>query len=367
MATVAVILTFIAGPGWYAKQTLYDTDTVVERVDDALVDPRVQEAIADKVTDELFLLAGINRDDAADALDEAADVDEDADDDEEEAEPTPTPAAGAEGDDDDPLADLPIAEALQTVAKERALAILASGRLNPSLVAAARESHEEFLAVINDDPDADEQGEVTINLDPVVDATLLAIADDPVLGFLSTEDIEVGEARFVVLREGQGGGVWWTILRSFPDWTNMAILGTVVLLGAAIVLSPERDRVMLSSGVAIAVIALVIAAGTWAARAVVATVFIRDEATRGAYEAVYDTLARPFISLEVRIAVFAAVLAAIGGIMGFVLDWRAERELAAAAADAEAAAAAGGYGYPGDVPRYQSPYENTGLPPGPQR
>lgn len=355
MATIAVMLTFIAGPGWFAKQTLYDTDTVVERVETALEDERVHLAIGDKVTDELFLMAGIDRDQANDAIDEATDDEPSDDEPDESGDPTPTP----DQDISDLLNDLPIAEALQTVARDQAVEIVASGRLTPALVAAVRESHTQFLEVAESERSPTDEGQITIDLDPVVDATLAAIADDPLLGFLSTSEVNVGEATFIVARDGQGGGVWWTVLRSFPDWSNLAVFGTFALLGAAIVLSPERDRIMLSSGAAIAGIALIIAAGTWAARAIVSTVFIRDEVTRGAFEAIYDTLSKPLISLEIRIAAFAAGLAVIGGIVGFVLDWRAERALVVADATDEFASQS--------AAPYQTPYGNTGIPPGPTR
>ncbi len=361
MATVAVLLTIIAGPGWFAKNTLYETDAVVERVNTTLDDERVQLAIAEKVTDQLFLLAGIDREAAVDAIDET-DADADADP-EATADtsilPTPTPDEAVDAEANDLLADLPIAEALQSVATERAALIVASNRLDPQILAAVRQSHEEFLEVVDGTLPPNTEGVITIDLEPVVAETLDAIADDPILGFLSTSDVEIGESTFIVARDGQGGGVWWGMLRSFPDWTNLAIFGIFVLLGGAIVLSPERDRIMLTSGVGIAVIALIIGAASWAARPIVSTVFIRDEVSRGAYEAVYDVLSKPLISLEVRIAIFAAILAAIGGILGFFLDWRAERALAEGAENPN--------GYDPSTPIYRSPFGESGIPPGPQR
>jgi hypothetical protein len=364
MATVAVLLTSIAGPGWFAK-SLYDTNAVIERLDTALDDERVQLAIADKVTDELFLIAGIDRAGAIEAID-AAGVDDAAIDPEAslDAEPTPglilQPTPTPEESTDELLANLPIAEALESVATERAVAIVASNRLDSQILLAVRQSHEQFLDVVDGTLPPNAEGVITINLKPVVEETLVVLADDPVLGFLSANDVSIGDSTFIVVTDGQGGSVWWTMLRSFPDWANLAIFGIVVLLGGAIVLSPERDRIMLTSGVGIAVIALVIAAAAWAARAIVSTVFIRNEVPRGAFEAIYDLLSQKLISLEIRIAIFAAILAAIGGILGFFLDWRAERALAAEAADSP-------YGYDPSVPTYRSPYGNTGIPPGPQR
>lgn len=362
MATVAVLLTIIAGPGWFAKHNLYETEVVVEQVDTTLDDERVQLAIAEKVSDQLFLLAGIDRDAAVEAIEETdpeAEADPDATS-EASLFPTPTPEVEENDETNDLLADLPIAEAIQSVATERAALIVASNRLDPQIQEAVRQSHEEFLEVVDGTRPPNSEGEVTIDLEPVVVETLDAIADDPILGFLSTSEVEIGDSTFIVAREGQGGGVWWGMLEKFPNWTNLAIFGIFVLLGGAIILSPERDRIMLTSGVGIAVIALVIGAASWAARPIVSTVFIRDEVTRDAYEAVYVVLSKPLISLEVRIAIFAAILAAIGGILGFYLDWKAERALAEEGAENP-------NGYDPSLPTYRSPFGDSGIPPGPQR
>lgn len=393
MATIGVLLTVVAAPGLFVRSTLYDTDTVVARVDTALDDERVQLAIAEKVTDEVFILAEIDRD-AAEAAIEAAQDSEAAEGTEgagavegeeaTEGEPPVEDEEATEGDDAaalpelDLVLDLPIAGAIQDQTTERAMAILASNTLDEPLLAATRESHEKWLVVVDGEANAEvvaTNGEVTIDLEPVVDATLLELSRDPLLGFLADVEVPDGSATFVVVHDGQGGGIWWTMARVLPDWAGLATFFAIALIVAAIALSTDRDRIMLGAGVGLAAIALVTAGLVWAFRALVSTVFIRDEVPRGAFDAVYGTLSGPLIGMEIRIAIFGAVLAAIGGVMGFVLDWRAERLWAGEEQRHLQAQSNGqnGQGQPpityptgDDSPIYVSPFEESGLPLPPQ-
>ncbi|MDH3755118.1 MAG: hypothetical protein OEU32_14705 [Acidimicrobiia bacterium] len=375
MATIGVLLTIVAGPGWFVNDTLYDTDTVVERVDTILGDERVQIAIGDKVTDEIFLLADLDREEARTALDDAADtlgVDGESIDGEAaadvagEADGTAADVAGeADGTADGETSpettglsiDVVLVEALEEQTTELAVAVLASGQLNSALLASVRASHEEFLTVVDGDEDAAvafDDGLVTIDLEPVVVATLDELSASPLLSFLDTVEVPPDSAVFVVAHDGQGGSVWWTMAREFPDYAGLAMFLAIVLILGAVAISTDRDRIMLGAGVGVAVVALLIAGLTWGLGALVPTVFIRDEITRGAFNATYDSLANPLVGLQLRIAILGAVVAAVGGLLGFILDLRAERQWKRQPATAPAAPVP-------EAPIYVSPFEEAGL------
>lgn len=353
MATIAVLLSIVAVPGRYVENTLYDTDTVVENVEVVLGDERIQTAIANKVTDELFALAEIDRAEAESIIDELADIAAQHEEDGEDIFEVAIP--GLDPEVFDLIVDLPIAEALQTDSTQMVVDILASDRLTPVLLASVRATHESFLDVLNEEgferlPE-DQAAEIHIDLEPVMNAALAELANDPVLGFLSDIQVPAGTGDFVLAHDGQGSSIMWRLLRSFPDWTGKAVTGSVVLLIAAVALSPERDRIMLGSGIAISCIALLTIGAVWAARAVATNVFIREEEPQGAFDAVYKSLADPLISTELRVALLGGLLAAVGGILGLVLDWQADRRQRTDT-DVEA---------PGQQQNYQSPFENPPM------
>lgn len=354
MATIAVLLSVVAVPGRYVENTLYDTDQVVEHVATTLDDQRVQTVIANKVTDQLFTLAEIDRAEAESVLKEVADLIEKAAEEGDESYELSIP--GLDPEIFDLVADLPIAEALQTDSTQMVVDILATGRLTPALLTSVRTTHEAFVNVLNEEgldrlPE-DEAAQINIDLEPVLNAALAELADDPVLGFLSNAQVPVGSGDFVIAHDGQGSGLLWSLLRGLPDWTGKAVAGSILLLIAAVALSPERDRIMLGSGVAIACIALLTIGAVWAARAIATNVFIREDEPQGAFDAVYKTLADPLVSTELRVALLGGILAAFGGVLGLILDWQADRSQGSGPTTGIVSA-------PGT---YQSPYENQPTP-----
>ncbi len=303
LAGLGVLASAFAGAAWFTRDTIYDSDSFVDATEGVFATEGVQRAIAENVTEAVFEATGFTRPEPV------------------EEEPTPTAVADDQEAEDeaeatDPAFGEAIAEALGAQTTELAIAVTQRPAVKVALDAALRDTHDELLSVIDRTDNAD----IEIDLDPVLRATVAQLARDDQLSFLSELEIQPGLAVFVVAHDAQGGSIWWRFLRSFDDWAVRLVVFTIVSIVLAIVVSPERDRLLLGTGTGLATVALINIGFLFSVRKLAGSIFIRDDVSRGAFDEVFAALASPLIRLQVTIAILGLVMLVVGAALGFYIS-----------------------------------------------
>lgn len=296
LVLVGALLAPLAVVATWVDDLVNDTDTYVETVTPLAGNPRVQAAIADRVTATLFEqldIEAVTRD-AVDAL---------------SARGLPGPAVFAL----DSLAG-PLADALRGFVSERVDDLVRSEQFREAWIDANRAAHRELVALLsgrNGDALQVNGNAVTINLASIISILKDRLAES---GFALVDRIPEVQAEFTLLASAdlvrlQSG---FRLLDAVS--TLLPILVLACFAGAVAVARSRRRAVLLSAiGLASGMLLLGIALNTFRIAYLDA---LPDHVSTAAAAAVYDELAY-FIRLALRgVLDLALVVAAVAWVAG---------------------------------------------------
>jgi hypothetical protein len=289
LASVLVVLSVVvwmaAVVGVFARTELLDTDRYVETVAPLARDPVVQQAVADRLTDELVTrldLEGLLRE-LVDAL---------------EAQGAPEALDGLVG---------PVTNGVRSFLDTQVRAVLASDQFAQVWDAANRAAHDEldavlttgqgrFLMIDGDTLYLDLGGIITAVKQRLVDAGLTLVERLP--DFTITVPL-VASADISKLQR-------WTRLLNAAAW--VLPLAALALLAGAVAAAPNRRRALLIGAVGLGIGMLVLIAAVAAGRGYYLDHLPPTVRSRDAAATIYDTLLRFLVTAAQTLTVTAAIV-----------------------------------------------------------
>lgn len=322
MAVLAGLATLLAATGWWVHQSLLDTDRFLGLVEPVVTSPEAADAIAERVTDEVFVvldIPGLVEESLTsvdtwlqDGIGQLLGVD-------------PGSLGGSLGDAPG-LSDLApaLVAAAEAQVEDSVAAVAATPRFAAALEQSVRTAHTGTVAVLRGDatPDGVEvRGDVVLDLTPLLDATVATVAEDgaDLLGLqpgdVSAElDLQGLSDRLgiavpddlatVVLVEEDRLAPYRRALQLFDVLAWALVVLAAVFAIATVMTSPRRPAGVVRLGVAVAVALSV----TWPVTRV-----LRDRVLAGVDGApARRTVAAVFDATVSDLTIAAAVLVAIG-------------------------------------------------------
>ncbi len=309
LAVVAGLAVVLAAAGWWARDTLLHTDDWVAAVGPLTEQPAVAEAVAAIAVDEL-----------------AAHVDLQAE------------VVNLAGPDAEPLAG-PIASALEDQLRTLAVEVIERPEFRETWEAVNRVAHEEALLVLRGDGELVEadDGRVTLNLIPLVNAVLVAATDDVNSLFgadfdppevtaddagaareaLSDElGVELPEdfAQLTVYDDGVLGEAQQAV-RVLDSGSIVLVVAAVLAIALTIAVSDDRRRSLVTLAVTVvAFTILAVLAAELAEHELLGR--FADPVDRAAVGATVDVALRGLDTLAWLVAGLAAVAAVVGALAG---------------------------------------------------
>lgn len=285
LVVLSVVVWMFAAVGVYARTELLDTDRYVETVAPLARDPVVQQAVADRLTDEL-----VTRLDLAALLQQLVDS--------LEAQGAPEALDGLVG---------PVTNGIRSFVHTQVRAVLASDQFAQVWDAANRVAHDEldavlttgqgrFLMIDEDTLYLDLGGIITVVKQRLVDAGLSLVERLP--DFTITVPL-VASAEIPKLQR-------WTRLLNAAAW--VLPLAALALLAAAVAAAPNRRRALLigAAGFGIGMLALIAAVA--AARGYYLDHLPPTVRSADAAATIYDTLLRFLVTAAQTLTVIAAIV-----------------------------------------------------------
>jgi hypothetical protein len=270
LLVIGCLLAPIALSATWARNVVLDTNTYVSTVAPLAADPTVQDGIATAITARIFAHT-----DARHKIQDAL------------------PAKAA-------FLAAPLVGQLQTYVEKGVSAVVATSQFQKIWEQANRRAHQAVVHLLTGRKDAAitvSEGTVTLNLAPLIDRIKARLDQSGLTAFdraLSGVDGQI--AIYHSDRLAKAGDVL-TRARNAVDllqqWAFVLVALTLVALGAAIVLAPERRAAVLWAGLGVALAMLVLAIGLAIGRsafldALNGTAFPRDAAA-----AVFDIVIQP--------------------------------------------------------------------------
>jgi hypothetical protein len=295
LATVLIALAALLAPlaivATWAHDEISDTDRYVETIAPLASDPAVQDAVIQRITNEIFDRLDVKAvtQDAVNALADRG------------LPPRAVTTLGA-------LAT-PLTNAIRSFVEEQVGRLVRSQEFEDAWVAANREAHTQMVAVLTGETsDAVQvsEGKVSVNLATVIETVKGRLVDR---GFTLAERIPTVNAQFTILQSADltkaqtAFRVLSALARTLP-WLAL------ILLGVGVFVARSRRRALVAGSLAVAAAMLLLGIALNAFRVVYLDAVPPDQLSPGAAAAVYDTLAH-FIRLNLRavLVLFLAVAA----------------------------------------------------------
>ena len=289
---MAALLAPIAVVAAWAHDEVSDTDRYVETITPLADDPAVQDAMVNRITQEIFTRLDVQAvtDGAVDAL----------------AEQGLPPGAAAT------LTALSgtLASSIESFVTDKVRQFVESPEFADAWVAANREAHTQMVALLTG-KDTDKvtvtDNAVQVNLAAVIDAVKARLV---ARGFELADRLPEVNATFTVfesadLTKAQTG------FRLLSSLSRALPVLALLLAAAGVYVSRERRRALMYVGVAVAGSMLLLGAGLNAARAVYLDAVPPDQLSPAAAASIYDTLVE-FIRLNLRAVLVVALAVAVG-------------------------------------------------------
>jgi hypothetical protein len=297
LVVVLAVLSPLAVVARWAHDEVADTDRYVESVAPLAQDPAVQAAVTDRITAEITSRLRVQAvtQEAIDALADRG---------------LPRLAATSL----DALSG-PLADAIEGFIRDQVAGLVESDQFQTAWEEANRQAHAQLVAVLTGkDTDLVQvtDNAVNVNLATVIDAVKLRLVDR---GFTLAERLPTVNAQFTIFQSDD-------ITRAQSAFRLLSALNTLlpilllVLLGAAVALSPSRRRTLIAAMLAVAASMLLLGVTLNAFRVVYLDTIPTDRLPLDAAAAVYDTLVW-FIRLNLRaILVLSLAVAFVAWISG---------------------------------------------------
>ncbi|MER5947391.1 hypothetical protein ABT127_15090 [Streptomyces sp. NPDC001904] len=292
LVVLAALLTPLSVVAVWSNALIGDTDRYVQTMAPLADDPDVRTAVTNRVT-----TAVMDRIDVADLLSGVAPADR----------PLLEKALGA--------ADGPLTSGLTSLVRtttERFVASAAFTTVWDRLNRTAHAAVDKALTGHDDGAVKVEDGEVTLDLAPVVDQVKQSLVDQ---GLTVAGNIPEVHTSITLMQSTGALAKARTGFRLLQLLSWVLPLLVVLLAAGAVLLARRRRRALITAAVAIAAGALVLGLALWIGRAVYLDA-LPDDVSRPAAGAVYDTLVR-FLRTAVRVvAVVGAVVALASWLSG---------------------------------------------------
>lgn len=226
------------------------------------------------------------------------------------------------------MADLPVtpagsAGAQQAIAQEIPAVVaelLANEGNDGRLEQAVRQAHNDVLAVMGGTLVANPPvRSVEVDLRPIFNQMLAAIADNDELAFLNNVTPPADAGVITVLQRAEPGDRFWEFLGQLQDRQSSTI--TLILLCgiASLLISPSRTRVLWSIGIGIVAMAGILGVGIYGSRALLAVLIDNTDTVRAA-QAIHEALLADLSGRLMDMALIGVLMIVIGGAVGWV--WR---------------------------------------------
>jgi hypothetical protein len=297
LIVIACILAPIAGVAVWMKNLVTDTDRYVTTVAPLARDPAIQNAVADRITAEIFVHLDVQQitNQAVDALAERG---------------LPPRVA-------DPLHALsgPMASGVQGFVRTEVGKVVASDAFADAWVSANRAGHQAMVAALTGQTG---QGvtiandTVTINLGPFIQVVKQRLVEQ---GFDLASRVPDVNPSFTVLQSdaiGKAQGAF-SLLNAIGNWLPVIAL---ILLAVGIYVAKDHRRALLGAGLGLAAGMLALGLGIALVRMLYLDALPLGVLTRDAAASFYDTLVR-FLRLGLRtVLVFGLIVALAGFLTG---------------------------------------------------
>jgi hypothetical protein len=292
LIVVAALLAPVAVVAMWAHDEISDTDRYVETVTPLASDPAVQDAMVNRITQEIFTRLDVQAV-TVEAVDALAD------------QGLPPGAAST-------LTALSgtLASSIESFVTDRVRNFVESPEFADAWVAANREAHTQMVAVLTG-KDTDKvtitDNAVQVNLAAVINAVKARLV---ARGFELADRLPEVNATFTIfesadITKAQSG------FRLLSSAAQVLPFLSVLLAGLAVYVSRERRRTLMIVGLAFAASMLLLGVGLNAARAVYLDAVPADQLPPEAAASIYDTLVE-FIRLNLRAVLVVSLAVAVG-------------------------------------------------------
>ncbi|GAA4704842.1 hypothetical protein [Nocardioides conyzicola] len=301
VATILIILMAVLAPlsvvARWAHDTVSDTDRYVETVAPLASDPAVQQAVIDRITQEIVTRLQLDQvtGDAVDALADRG---------------LPPLAAGS-------LRALsgPLSDAVEGFVEEQVTTLVESDQFEDAWIEANRQAHTQLVAVLTGkDTDTVQVSDnaVSINLATLIDTVKQRLVDR---GFTLAERLPAVNAQFTIFQSEDitKAQTAFRLLDAANTW--LPILALLCLLGAVAV-GRSRRTTLIAAALALAFSMVALGAGLNLSREIYLDAVPTDQLPSAAAAAIYDTLVH-FIRLNLRaVLVVALAIAFVAWVTG---------------------------------------------------
>ena len=285
--------------GAWQERAILDEDNFVATVDEAFEDEAVQIAIAERLTDEIMEHARI-RERIGNGLARLE---------EEGGENLPEGLVLLEG---------PLTGTARDAIFRVTVRLIEAQPLKDVRDGALRATHRVLTAIINDDVMAlSVVGEnVVLDLGVILEEIIKDIGGEDGEEFLAGIDIPEDAGQFV-LTEKSDVPALWSLAEWLHNYNPWLILGAIVVLAAAVAISPHRRRTVIAAGLMLAVVAAIaLIVVTEPLKEVATDAIATSPSGEGAAGATYDILVKSFHLQQAFIVLIGVGLAAGGSLAG---------------------------------------------------
>jgi len=294
LIVIACILAPIAGVAVWMKNLVTDTDRYVTTVAPLARDPAIQNAVADRITAEIFVHLDVQQitNQAVDALAERG---------------LPPRVA-------DPLHALsgPMASGVQGFVRTEVGKVVASDAFADAWVSANRAGHQAMVAALTGQGVTIANDTVTINLGPFIQVVKQRLVEQ---GFDLASRVPDVNPSFTVLQSDAIGKAQsaFSLLNAIGNWLPVIAL---ILLAVGVYVAKDHRRALLGAGLGLAAGMLALGLGIALVRMLYLDALPLGVLTRDAAASFYDTLVR-FLRLGLRtVLVFGLIVALAGFLTG---------------------------------------------------
>lgn len=313
LVLLGLLLAPVAVVSAWARLQLVDTDRFVATFAPLGEDPAVQAFIGDQVVDAIEEQVDIPQL-TADVFDGIRSLD------------LPPRAEQALG-----LLEGPAAQGLSSLLRQTVDRVVTSEAFEDVWTAALRGSHRQFIAALQGDPDAalaiGDDGSLSVQLGPIIEEVKSRLADRGV-DFASA--IPVIERSVVVAKVDSLVLVQTVYALAVAVGTWLPVL-VLVLLAAGVLVAKRRSAALVWTAAGLAVAMLLTLAGFGTGRLFFVATVSPSIMPAGAAEAIYGGLTELMVSTLVALAVLAIAIALIAWLSG---PWRPARTARGMADDA---------------------------------
>jgi len=292
LIAVAALIAFLSVVAMWAHDEVSDTDRYVETVGPLASDPAVQNAIIDRISNEIFSRLDVTAvtQQAVDAL---------------AAQGLPPQVATSLN-----ALATPLASGVRSFVTERISRFVKSPEFEQAWIQANREAHTQLVAVLTgegSDTINVSGNTVSVNLATVIETVKARLAN---AGFNLAARIPTVNAQFTIfesadLAKAQTG---FRLLKAGS--TGLPILG-LLFLAIAVYIARDRRRMLMVSGLAIAASMLLLGTTLNVFRPIYLDAIPADQLPRDAAASIYDTLTQ-FIRLHLRAVLVVSLAVAAG-------------------------------------------------------